>query len=190
MKRGVYIFLTVTLLLGLYFLLQPADQDTERVPHQPLTNTAENTAVARDAVVVPPDTPPDPRLNRLSDGRTEFKPALNASRQIQTTQSPQDNLAEIETILGHYRFAYGENPVGVENFEFTEQLLGQNPKKIVFIAADSPALKGNELVDQWGTPYFFHPLSGQEMELRAAGPDRTFWTQDDISNRKSENPQN
>jgi hypothetical protein len=37
-----------------------------------------------------------------------------------------------------------------------------------------------ELVDPWGTPYFFHQLSGTDMEIRSAGPDKTMWTDDDL----------
>ena len=37
-----------------------------------------------------------------------------------------------------------------------------------------------ELVDPWGTPYFFHQLSAMEMEIRSAGPDRIMWTEDDL----------
>ena len=82
--------------------------------------------------------------------------------------------------MSHYRFAYGENPVGVDNFEITEQLLGANPKRIRFIAPDSPALRGNELIDRWNTPYHFHAVSGQQMDVRSAGADQTFWTVDDL----------
>jgi hypothetical protein len=40
-----------------------------------------------------------------------------------------------------------------------------------------------ELVDYWGTPFFFHQLSGTEMEIRSAGPDRVMWTVDDLVTR-------
>jgi hypothetical protein len=123
---------------------------------------------------------PDDRLARLPDGHVEYKPALATSRAVRTATPPKEALALIEQLLGHYRYAYKENPVGVENFEITEQLLGKNPNKIVFIALDSEALRGNELIDQWGTPYFFHALSGQQMDIRSAGPDQTLWTADDV----------
>ena len=128
------------------------------------------------------DTPtkPDTRLTRLPDGHVHYKPALATSRAITADTPPHEALIHIEQLLSHYRFAYKENPVGVENFEITEQLLGKNPKRIIFIAPDSPALRGNELIDEWGTPYFFHALSGQEMDIRSAGPDQTLWTEDDV----------
>ena len=37
-----------------------------------------------------------------------------------------------------------------------------------------------ELVDPWGTPYFFHQLSATEMEIHSAGPDKVMWTRDDL----------
>ena len=37
-----------------------------------------------------------------------------------------------------------------------------------------------ELVDNWGTPFFFHSLSRTEMEIRSAGPDHKMWTGDDL----------
>jgi hypothetical protein len=36
-----------------------------------------------------------------------------------------------------------------------------------------------ELVDRWGTPFFFHQLSGNVMEIRSAGPDMKMHTEDD-----------
>ena len=122
----------------------------------------------------------DTRLRRLPDGFVEYQPALETSRALNTVQPAEEVLIVLQQIFSHYRFAYKENPVGVENFEITEQLLGKNPKKIIFIDADNPALRGNELMDPWNTPYFFHPLSGQVMEIHSAGPDKTLWTEDDI----------
>jgi hypothetical protein len=37
-----------------------------------------------------------------------------------------------------------------------------------------------ELVDRWGTPYFFHQLSKTSMEIRSAGPSRQMGTTDDL----------
>ncbi|CAA6676702.1 MULTISPECIES: hypothetical protein [unclassified Lentimonas] len=146
---------------------EPANADAPQQSHIDSSSTAAPTK-------------PDPRLTRLPDGHVHYKPALATSRAITADTPPHEALIHIEQLLTHYRFAYKENPVGVENFEITEQLLGKNPKKIIFIAPDSPALRGNELIDQWGTPYFFHALSGQEMDIRSAGPDHELWTADDV----------
>ena len=71
------------------------------------------------------------------------------------------------------------NPVG-ENSEITAALAGRNRLGYAFIPPDSPAINAKgELCDRWGTPYFFHQLSGERMEIRSAGPDRRLWTADD-----------
>jgi hypothetical protein len=95
---------------------------------------------------------------------------------------------EPATVLGNMRVAirqYGSrfsgNPVGT-NPEITKALNGDNPKQVMFIGEES-GLRINgrgELVDYWGTPFFFHQLSGTEMEIRSAGPDRVMWTSDDL----------
>jgi len=79
---------------------------------------------------------------------------------------------------------FGGGPVG-NNSEITAQLSGQNPKQINFLSGqDGVRINQNgELVDAWGTPYFFHQLSGSDMEVRSAGPDRKMWTPDDVLTR-------
>ena len=41
-------------------------------------------------------------------------------------------------------------------------------------------LRDGELVDRWGTPYFFHSVSAEKMEIVSAGPDKELWTDDDV----------
>jgi hypothetical protein len=78
-----------------------------------------------------------------------------------------------------YRSVAGENPVGT-NAEIMKALMGENKKGARFGPPEGQQLNGDgELVDRWGTPYFFHQLSKTEMEIRSAGPDRVMWTGDD-----------
>ncbi len=80
-----------------------------------------------------------------------------------------------------YAAMFGGNPVGL-NSEITSQLNGKNPRQANFIKPDAGMRVNDrgELVDPWGTPYFFHQLSGTKMEIRSAGPDKTLWTADDL----------
>lgn len=93
---------------------------------------------------------------------------------------PLTVLDNARVLIHNYNAAFGENPVG-NNAEITAALLGNNPKQITFITAESGLrVNGNgELVDGYGTPFFFHQLSGKEMEIRSAGEDRQMWTLDD-----------
>ncbi len=71
------------------------------------------------------------------------------------------------------------NPVGT-HAEIVRALQGHNRARLAFLPARHPALnERGELVDRWGTPYFFHALSGASMEIRSAGPDRILYTTDD-----------
>lgn len=77
-------------------------------------------------------------------------------------------------------FPHDGNPVG-ENAEITAALAGKNPVRFAFIAPDHSAINARgELCDRWGTPFFFHSLSGTQMEIRSAGPDKKLYTADDI----------
>lgn len=94
--------------------------------------------------------------------------------------SPQTVLENMRTVIWQYGSTFGGNPVGT-NEEITRALRGHNPKQINFLKADGNRVNANgELVDVWGTPYFFHQLSGTEMEIHSAGPDRRMWTADDL----------
>ena len=87
----------------------------------------------------------------------------------------------LDEIFAQYRGGTrGQNPVG-ENREITAALTGRNSIDFTFLPRDHPAINAKgELCDRWGTPFFFHQLSGGQMEIRSAGPDRTLWTDDDI----------
>ena len=75
---------------------------------------------------------------------------------------------------------FAGNPVGT-NPEITQALEGENPRHINFLKADGNRVNSRgELVDSWGTPYFFHQISGSEMEIRSAGPDKVMYTGDDL----------
>lgn len=82
--------------------------------------------------------------------------------------------------LRHFGQRFGGNPVGT-NAEIVRYLNGGNPHGVRYLPQETSRLnEAGELVDSWGTPYFFHQLSAKETEIRSAGPDRTLWTGDDI----------
>jgi len=83
--------------------------------------------------------------------------------------------------INQYGSMFGGNPVGT-NPEITKALNGDNPRQVRFIKEElGLRINGQgDLVDYWGTPFFFHQLSGTEMEIHSAGPDRIMWTADDL----------
>jgi hypothetical protein len=98
-----------------------------------------------------------------------------------TNFAPATVLENVRRAVRQYGEMFGGNPVGT-NPEITSQLNGNNPKHINFLNPDAGMRvnENGELVDSWGTPFFFHQLSSMDMEIHSAGPDRTMWTTDDL----------
>ena len=142
----------------------------------------DSQAQVKDNTVPESTTDPDivdPRITRLADGYVHYNPAVVATREL-ASMDPINAMSVLQQTLDHYRYFYKENPFGSENFEITEHLIGKNPKNIIFIEPTNPALLNNELVDAWGTPYFFHVVGISNIEIYSAGPDRKLWTHDDM----------
>ena len=92
----------------------------------------------------------------------------------------QDDIRTLQSLLDEYRRHLGGNPVG-DNAEIAAALLGANPKRLACLPAAGSFLDATgRLIDRWGTPYFFHALSGEQMEILSAGPDRQFHSADDL----------
>ena len=88
-------------------------------------------------------------------------------------------LTHVQFMLRQFRDVLGENPIG-NNAEIMGAVLGKNLKQAKIGPPEGQVLNENgELLDHWGTPYFFHAVSKTEMEVRSAGPDRRMWTGDD-----------
>lgn len=85
------------------------------------------------------------------------------------------------SLLDLYRgLTHGTDPVG-DNEEITAVLTGENRLGYAFINPANPAVNAQgQLCDRWGTPYFFHQISGTQMQIRSGGPDGKLWTKDDI----------
>jgi hypothetical protein len=136
----------------------------------------------------------DSNLEKSSNPALEkVLPAAAAAAPVSAgpvTASATTNLAPLavleyaRTAVHNYGQRLGGNPVG-SNAEITRALLGENPKQVNFISADAGLRVngGGEWLDAWGTPLFFHQVSGREMEIRSAGPDRLMWTLDDLVTR-------
>jgi len=124
----------------------------------------------------------DPRFTRFTDGTVHLTQSFTTSRRLHSSSDPRADLDIVTQLLADYRLVYKENPVGTENAEIVAQLLGENSKNIFFIAPSITALSSaGELLDRWGSPFIFHPLKSDLMDVRSLGPDKTPWTADDLS---------
>ncbi|MEO7932769.1 MAG: hypothetical protein ABIT76_06395 [Chthoniobacterales bacterium] len=94
-------------------------------------------------------------------------------------QMAQIDLDKVRHMITDYHTLMGENPVGT-NSEIMAALNGGNPRQARLGPPEGSELnKNGELVDRWGTPYFFHQLSKDTMEVLSAGADKIMWNDDD-----------
>lgn len=165
-------------LLALWFKREPASPPSTRptaATDHSITSgdSAPHTATVKRGVA--PTPAPEAAL-RAAEPRSELVDGLNDPRG--TIANDLRLLNEVFSAwLTHYRNA--GVPIG-DNREVTAALTGANSLGYAFVPADHPALNARgELCDRWGTPFRFHVLSRQQMEIRSAGPDRRFGTDDD-----------
>jgi hypothetical protein len=136
-------------------------------------------AYASVVAVIPSGNPPE-IASATASANVLLAPGVPHELEF-TNIPPEIVLGKVAHAIHDYASMFGGNPVGT-NPEITAALNGQNPRQANFINPDAGMrINGNgELVDAWGTPYFFHQLSGTEMEIRSAGPDKKMWTSDDL----------
>ena len=192
MKKWLAVLVILVLLVGAWFLFS-------RSRTSPAVNgSVEKSTGEQDAAVTRALASASPQVNAVITSNFTAAPspqtvfyAVPPTPPVAPADKPQPleytNLAP-EIVLDNVRHAirdygamFGGNPEGL-NSEITSQLNGHNPKHANFIQSDAGMRINNqgELVDPWGTPYFFHQLSGKEMEIHSAGPDKMMWTADDL----------
>ena len=181
--------LAVLLGLTIYLFIRPSsispsksDNGNDDKSNAVATSTASKVPISQQKAT--PDRPDknDKRIERRKDGTNLFVPAVEISHKLAQTDDPLETLEYIDQILGIYRYFFKENPVSTGNKQVLEQLMGKNKYNLVFLDSDNRRILDGQLIDQWGTPYFFHALEADQMEIRSAGVDKVMWTSDDLSN--------
>ena len=153
------------------------DPGRSRVPVPPTspTSTSDGTSTgvsATDTAAVAARPP-----NLSAPGTTLNSSAGSASP---STESAVVSLEKTRRMIIDYHTLMGENPVGT-NAEIMKALMGGNSRQAMLGPGDGQSLNAKgELIDPWGTPYFFHQLSGDHMEIHSAGPDKIMGTDDDL----------
>jgi hypothetical protein len=144
-------------------------------PAAPAAGSESATVPAQGSAAAPLDTALPPAAPAMTE-----RPAAPVEPPAQdTAASVAEDLDQLDLMFRDYRGALGENPVG-NNAEIMRAVTGQNLKQVKIGLPNGGRLNAEgELIDRWGTPYFFHQLSGREMEIRSAGPDQQMWTNDD-----------
>ena len=152
----------------------PQSQTNEPPPPAatPASAATSDNSPPNEDLVPGPRPSGSPRTTSLADAAgPELAPGL----------TPGAVLQNMRGAVRDYAARFGGNPFGI-NREITSKLNGANPKQVVFLKPEDGMRISDrgELIDNWGTPFFFHQISGTEMEIRSAGPDRKLWTKDDL----------
>ena len=190
MKNKILVAVIILLPVALFafFWIHPAREARPAAPNA--SQSSQDAAVSNALMTASPRANAIIASNFAGPAQTVFytpnsKPYLPPAGKPQplefTNFAPEIALDNMRHVFKDYGSMFGGNPVG-NNAEITSQLMGQNPKQANFIRPEAGMRVNSqgELVDPWGTPYFFHQLSGTEMEIHSAGPDKTMWTDDDL----------
>lgn len=133
-----------------------------------------------DPLLVPAPSATTPA--RSSSVAPISSPTAAATPEASIAPPDDEAMLEIDKVslmIRDYRSIAGENPVGT-NAEIMAAIMGDNPKHAKLGPPEGMQLnEKGELLDRWGTPYFFHQISRDHMEIHSAGPDRVLWTADD-----------
>jgi hypothetical protein len=191
MKRIAFLSILVVLAASLVVLVltHPSRHNVKNTSPAPtsfiaLVQSSATGATSRGSATVVTQALEQPPGNVLPDAKPSPRPGASSDSQAEFLNLPPSTVLEnMRTTIHSYASMFGGNPVGV-NAEITTALCGDNPKHANFLKPDGNRVnEKGELVDPWGTPYFFHQLSGTEMEVRSAGPDKKLWTDDDLVTR-------
>ncbi len=190
--RRLVLFATLILGIGVAFYFWPASPRSDSksgAKTEPVTPTVQSSAgpspsqrtVTLGSGLAPGasvDGAPNAGRGGAAFSEADFPIAtpLNAP-----TSTIARDLEVVQALFDAWRsnFPRDGNPIG-ENAEITAALMGANSLGLALIPKGHRAVNARgELCDRWGTPFRFHQLSGSQMEVRSAGPDGRFATDDD-----------
>lgn len=107
-----------------------------------------------------------------------------------TAPSPKSEIEVLHRLFRAYREEYRSFPTGEDNAQFIRAMSGGNPRKIWYLPRPHQRIDPQgRLLDSWGTPYIFHAISRDYLEIRSAGPDKEIYNDDDLVHPPARPPQ-
>lgn len=154
----------------------------------------------RQEVPPAPQPPPAPQLSDLGKPAELFHAGPRTTPELEIDaanlqkadrlNSPDHSVQEDLQIVAEFVDLLGRAGVNAsigENADITAALTGTQyagQKGHVFPRQHN-AIRGGQLVDRWGTPFWFHNNGPGRLEIRSAGPDKQLFTPDDIAHNPS-----
>lgn len=107
-------------------------------------------------------------------------PMINSLHQemIQSETPPEREIEILQELIALNQRAQPGSTLG-DNGDITLALVG-NSAQGAWLPRQSPRIRDGQLLDRWGTPYWFHPNAANQIEIRSAGPDKNLFSSDDI----------
>jgi hypothetical protein len=109
-------------------------------------------------------------------------PATQPASTPPLQHSASSEVHRLRLALGNFLLAVKDPyrpPLG-DNRDIARALAGGNRRGLVLVPTNDPAFRDGQLVDPWGTPYWFHPRAPDAIDIVSAGPDRKLFTDDDV----------
>ncbi len=109
-------------------------------------------------------------------------PATQPASTPPLQHSASSEVHRLRLALGNFLLAVKDPyrpPLG-DNRDIARALAGGNRRGLVLVPTNDPAFRDGQLVDPWGTPYWFHPRAPDAIDIVSAGADRKLFTDDDV----------
>jgi hypothetical protein len=175
-RPGPYVLTLLLLLLALctgalYYLLNRTEKQQSVPPQKKPT---------AQAAELPPVSEPS-RSAPVAEVQIDPANLRQAERLNREDGTAAEDLQIVDRFIDIYFRATGTALTG-ENADIIAALTGtQAPgQKARVFPPVHPSIRQGQLVDRWGTPYWFHANGGRRLEIRSAGPDKALFTADDV----------
>lgn len=199
MKKSLWkLLLLLGLTVALYWFARPVAPGNSETPAS-TPKAAQTAPPSQKTASLPPPPAPAP-ITSPAQVQAVLSPAQPGTfKRIEAPPPPpvkipggyadthqpdpaREEAEEVALNIRNYSQRLGGNPTGT-NAEITKALNGGNAVAANYLPAARRMNAAGELLDTWGTPYFFHANSSTEMEIRSAGPDKIMHNADDIVTR-------
>lgn len=176
-RSGLYLLLLLVLALFLAWMLS----SRSRVEIQ-----AETNGVNKKEVGIQPSiasaTLPSQAIRGSATAAVDVEHQKMADELHNQENPPERDLEIVQQFLTLYGKAFKEGMPTGDNRDITAALIGvadvTRPGQL--FPRNHRAIRDGQLIDRWGTPFWFHPNSSSQMEIRSGGPDKQMFTQDDV----------
>lgn len=169
------LLLVLLSVVGWIFHTLTSPELQQAVARKKSTAASPATAGTAPVMALPATTP------QFSSGGVDLELQAKADSLHSPDHPPEQDLQIVADFLETYARGTGGAPIG-DNADITAAITGtQFPgQKARVFPRNHRAVKDGKLVDRWGEALWFHPNSGNSMEIRSGGPDKQLFTPDDV----------